>query len=194
MADKCLAIPSRSILQLAILGVYMKRITYDSATVNISVFIDQRNISFQNDISLKTMRLGVLSWEKLKHCETHGRQNGLLHLITVPPPPTLGWGLLFSSYPWRLAKIAFTPEDFHKIWVYPWRIGSYPWRIWVYPWRISWKLRLHPQRIPYFFTLPLKKSSIFITYPKRIPWFLNRGVRILNSIAQSWAWTSFAWE
>ena len=37
------------------------RITYESATVNISVFIEQRNISFQNDISLKTMRLGVLS-------------------------------------------------------------------------------------------------------------------------------------
>ena len=43
------------------LGVYMRRITYDSATVNISVFIEQRNISFQHDISLKTMRLGVLS-------------------------------------------------------------------------------------------------------------------------------------
>ena len=96
---------------------------------------------------------------------------GLLHLTSVPP----SWGLTFSSYPLRLAKIAFTPEDFHKIWVYPWRIGSYPWRIWVYPWRILWKLRLHPQRIPYFFTLPLKKSSIFITYPWRIPWFLNRG-------------------
>ena len=50
-----------------------RRITYVSATVNISVFIEQRNISFQNDISLKTMRLGVLSWEKLKHRETHGR-------------------------------------------------------------------------------------------------------------------------
>ena len=73
MADKCIAKPSRSLLQLAILGVYMRRITYDSATVNISVFIEQRNISFQNDISLKTMRLGVLSWEKLKNRETHGR-------------------------------------------------------------------------------------------------------------------------
>ena len=96
---------------------------------------------------------------------------GLLHLKSVPP----GWGLTFSSYPLRLAKIAFTTEDFHKIWVYPWSIGSYPWRIWVYPWRILWKLRLHPQRIPYFFTLPLKKSSIFITYRWRIPCFLNRG-------------------
>ena len=33
---------------------------------------EQRHISFQN-ISLKTMRLGVLSCEKLKHRETHGR-------------------------------------------------------------------------------------------------------------------------
>ena len=73
MADKCIAKRSRILLQLAIVGVYMRRITYDSATVNISVFIEQRNISFQNDISLKTMRLGVLSWEKLKNRETPGR-------------------------------------------------------------------------------------------------------------------------
>ena len=98
-------------------------------------------------------------------------RNGLLQLQSVPP----GWGLTFSSYPLRLAKIAFTPEDFRKIWVYPWRIGSYPWRIWVYPWRIVWKLRLHPQRIPYISYSTPKKSSIFITYPWRIPWFVNRG-------------------
>ena len=56
------------------LGVYMRRITYDSATVNISVFIEQRNISFQNDISLKKpWDWGVSSWKKLKHRETHGR-------------------------------------------------------------------------------------------------------------------------
>ena len=74
MADKWLSKPSRSLLQLAILGVCMRRIKYDSATVNNSVFIEQRNISFQNDISLKkTMRLGVSSWKKLKHRETHGR-------------------------------------------------------------------------------------------------------------------------
>ena len=60
------------IVQLAILCIYMRRIiNYDWATVNISVLIQQRNISFQNDIFLKTMRLGVLSWEKLKNCESH---------------------------------------------------------------------------------------------------------------------------
>ena len=51
----------------------MRRINYDSATVNIPIFIEQRNISFQNDILLKTMRLGVLKGEKLKNRETHGR-------------------------------------------------------------------------------------------------------------------------
>ena len=99
-------------------------------------------------------------------------QIGLLHLKSVPP----GWGLTFSSYPLRLAKIAFTPEDFRKIWVYPWRIGSYPWRI-------LWKLRLHPQIIPYFFYSTPIEILNFITYPWRIPWFLNQGVRILNAIA-----------
>ena len=74
MANKWLAKPSRSLLQLAILGVCMRRIKYDSATVNNSVFIEQRNISFQNDISLKKpWDWGVSSWKKLKHRETHGR-------------------------------------------------------------------------------------------------------------------------
>ena len=48
--------------------------------------------------------------------------NGLLHLISVLP----GCGATFSSYPRRLNKVAFTPEDFHKILVYP--LG-----IWVLP-------------------------------------------------------------
>ena len=47
----------------------MRRINFDSTTVNISVLIRQRNISFRNDISLQTMRLGVLSWERLKNRE-----------------------------------------------------------------------------------------------------------------------------
>lgn len=63
-------------LYTAILGVYMGRINHDSARVNISVFIEQRNISFQNDISLKNHEIGSLvvrPWEKLKNRETHGR-------------------------------------------------------------------------------------------------------------------------
>ena len=42
--------------------------------------------------------------------------SALLNLISLPPP---GWGFTFSSYPWKIHKFAFTPEDFHKIWVYP---------------------------------------------------------------------------
>ena len=51
------------IVQLAIPSVLIREENQhnDSVTVNISVFIEQRNISFQNDISLKNMRLGVLS-------------------------------------------------------------------------------------------------------------------------------------
>ena len=58
--DKCLAKPLRSLLQLEILGVYMRRINYDLATVKISVFIEQRNIPFQNDISLQNHEIGSL--------------------------------------------------------------------------------------------------------------------------------------
>ena len=46
---------------------------FPSAGVEPQTFTEKRNISFQNDISLKTMRLGVLSWKKLKNRETHGR-------------------------------------------------------------------------------------------------------------------------
>ena len=63
---------AEGIVQIAILCIYMRRIiNYDWATVNISVLIQQRDISFQYDIFLKAMRLGVLSWEKLKNCESH---------------------------------------------------------------------------------------------------------------------------
>ena len=57
MADKCLAKPlvvkslADRVVQFAILGVYTRRLNNDSATVNIPVFIEQRNISFQNDVS-----------------------------------------------------------------------------------------------------------------------------------------------
>ena len=54
------------------------------------------------------------------------------------------------------------------------------------------KLKLQPPKIPYLFsTLPLKKSSVLIIYPSRIPWFLNRGgewVRVLHAIAPCGCW------
>ena len=50
-----------------------KKKEFPSAGVEPQTFSEKINISFQNDISLKTMRLGVLSWKKLKIRETHGR-------------------------------------------------------------------------------------------------------------------------
>ena len=82
---------------------------------------------------------------------------GLLHLISVPDPPAPVRNYRFFLT-LRIGKIAFTPEDFHKMW-------AYPWRIWVYPRRISWKLKLNPQRIQYFFTLPLKEILNFYNLP-----------------------------
>ena len=102
----------------------------------------------------------------------------------------------YRYYPWRiwvlpLKNMGTTPEEYRY---YPWssqpvkNMGTtpeecayYPWRIWVYPWLTSWKLKLHPQRILYFFALPFPSTAMFITYPWRIPWFLTRGVWILNA-------------
>ena len=50
---------------------------------------------------------------------------GLLHLISVPDPPAPVRSYRFFLT-LKIGKIAFTPEDFHKMW-------AYPWRIWVYP-------------------------------------------------------------
>ena len=58
------------------------------------------------------------------------------------------------------------------------RIWAYPGRIWVYPWRFSWKLKPQPKEFYVFWALPLRKSSIFITYLWRIPRFVNRGIGV----------------
>ena len=55
---------SRKTVAKSLAGFYMGRINHDSARVNISVFIEQRNISFQNEILLKATRFGVLWREK----------------------------------------------------------------------------------------------------------------------------------
>ena len=54
------------VVQLAIPGVYIMMISYDLATVNIFVFIEQRSISFQNDISLKNHEIGSLVVRKVE--------------------------------------------------------------------------------------------------------------------------------
>ena len=115
---------------------------------------------------------------------------GLLLLISVPS----GWGLTFSSYSKRLATAVFTPDEFHKIFacLHPSttkeigdvctqaiKYGSYPWRIWV-----LWKIKLHPQRIPYFLTP--KEILNFYNLPLENSMVPQPGeVQILNAIAHS---------
>ena len=79
----------------------------------------------------------------------------LISISHIPPPPSLR--TFVSSCPWRFNKIAFSTEDFHKIWVYLMKNRGLPLK--------NMHGSIHPQRISSFFTLPLKKSSIFITYP-----------------------------
>ena len=65
MANKSLAKPSRSLLQLAIPGVYTRRINYDSATVNISVFIEQKTFISEWYFT-KNHEIGSLVVKKVK--------------------------------------------------------------------------------------------------------------------------------
>ena len=94
--------------------------------------------------------------------------NGLLHLISLPPP---GWRLTFSSYPWRLTKIAFTPEDFRKIWAYRWRIWVLAPKNLVLPLKNFAKIKASPpnnyvffystpKEILNFYNLPLENSMV----------------------------------
>ena len=102
-------------------------------------------------------------------------------IVLIPVPP--GWGLTFSSYSWRLNKIAFTPEDFRKKWVFSLKNTGL-----VYPWRISWKLKLDPKRIFFcYITLPVKRSSLLNLLLKNSigPQPGGGGVRILNAITRS---------
>ena len=59
--------PADGLVELAILNVYMRRINYDSATVNISFLFGQRNISLRNDISFTTNHeIGSLAVRKVE--------------------------------------------------------------------------------------------------------------------------------
>ena len=119
-----------------------KSIVIDKNNINQSTNIENRSHSFlwlSIIVDFCSICIDFIDWAIAFTCN-----------IRTPPPP--GWGLTFSFYPWRLAKIAFTPEDFHKIWFYPEELG--------HPLKNFLKIKASP---PKNFTLPL------------IPWFLNWG-------------------
>ena len=120
---------------------------------------------------LKIILIFKKSGQENGETSNHDKIGLLLISISHIPPPPPPWGLSFSSCPWRFNKIAFSTEDFHKIWVYLMKNRGLPLK--------NMHGSIHPQRISSFFTLPLKKSSIFITYPWGILLVLNGGIRIL---------------
>ena len=84
------------------------------------------------------------------------------------PYPRPGWGFTFSSCPWRLNKITFTPEDVEQIWVFP--------LMWVYlrknlsqPRKNFVILNASPPTPPH----PQKKCLFFSLHSKRNPRFLS---------------------
>ena len=60
-----------------------------------------------------------------------------------------------------------------------------PLKNWVIPLKNFVKIKASPPKNSMFFYSTPKEILNFITYPWRIPWFLNQGVRILkiNAIA-----------
>ena len=115
----------------------------------------------------------------------------LFHLISAPPRLRTDLSLLplknsiKKCYPLKTSlRNGFTPEEFHKKSIYPWRI---PWNLCLPLKNSTYNMGFTPKEFPSFWPLPLKNSTTFIPYPWRIPLFLNRegggGVRILNGIA-----------
>ena len=108
-------------------------------------------------------------------------KNGLFHLISAPPPPRLRTDLsllplknsIKKCYPLKTSlRNGFTPEEFHKKSIYPWRI---PWNLCLPLKNSTDNMGFTPKEFPSFWALPLKNSTTFIPYPWRIPLFLNRG-------------------
>ena len=93
----------------------MRRITYDSAAVNISVFIEQRNISFQNDISLKNHETGSLVVWKVK-TSWDSRQNRKLGPASLGSRKAIAdlFGVMFIA--WTSQKASKTHKLLSQSW------------------------------------------------------------------------------
>lgn len=94
-----------------------------------------------------------------------------LHLITgyciyYPKPPAKDF--TFSSYPWKLSKIALTPADVNKLWFLPLKNTSLPTKNFV-------KIKASPLKNSISFYSTPKENPNFYNLPSRIKWVLIRG-------------------
>ena len=64
-------------------------------------------------------------------------------------------------------KVAFTPKDFHEIWVYPWRVR-------VYPWKISSNGDFFSCRMQHVL-------SLWLSWLWNVTWILNRYYAFINN-------------
>ena len=100
---------------LVFMGVYRQLFLQNCVYVAVNFFISD---NFYFSFVFEYGNVYLWSWNKGKIKITWDKKNyyniymvGLLHVIS-PPPSRL------RTYLWRLKKIAFSPEDFHKIWAY----------------------------------------------------------------------------
>ena len=71
-----------------------------------------------------------------------------------------------------------------KNWVIPLKNTGLPLKNTGLPLKNFVKIKASPPKNSTFFNSTAKEILNLYNLPRRIPWFLNRGVRILNAIAQ----------
>ena len=103
---------------LVFMGVYRQLFLQNCVYVAVNFFISD---NFYFSFVFEYGSVCLWSWNKGKIKITGGKKKWLQHLhgwaialILIPPPPPSR----LRTYLWRLKKIAFSPEEFHKIWAY----------------------------------------------------------------------------
>ena len=102
---------------LVFMGVYRQLFLQNCVYVAVNFFISD---NFYFSFVFEYGSVCLWSWNKGKIKITWDKKKWLQHL--------LGWAIAFNiprpppsrlrTYLWRLKKIAFSPEEFHKIWAY----------------------------------------------------------------------------
>ena len=102
---------------LVFMGVYRQLFLQNCVYVAVNFFISD---NFYFSFVFEYGSVCLWSWNKGKIKITWDKKKWLQHLhgwaialILISPPPSR-----LRTYLWRLKKIAFSPEEFHKIWAY----------------------------------------------------------------------------